>query len=198
MAGEQEAAITTALAAADVTAATRLTLELYGPQIHGYLVAVMRAQTAADDAFALFAEDVWRGLPGFRGGSSVRTWAYKLAWHAALRVRRDPFARRGRRLETDEISALADRITAAASAQARRDLADRVHQLRESLTPEERTLLVLKIDRELTWREIAEVMSEPRKPVDEATLRKRFERLTEKLRRLAIEHGLLESPDHHE
>lgn len=192
---DSESGITAALDAGDVRTATTATLELYGPQIHGYLVAVLRAQTAADDAFALFAEDVWKGLEGFRGGSTIRTWAYKVAWHAALRVQRDPFARRGRRLATDELSALVDRISAGASAHARRDLADRVQQLRDALTPDERTLLVLKIDRELTWREIADVMSAPRKVVDEATLRKRFERLTEKLRELAIERGLLEPPE---
>ena len=176
------------LAAGDHGAAATLALERYGPQIHGYLVAVLRARPAADDAFSLFAEDLWKGLPGFRGESSFRTWAYKLAWHAALRQQRDPFVRRGRRLATSEASALADRLSAAASRQARRDLADRLHALRDALSPDERTLLVLKVDRDLAWREIAEVLG-----VDEATLRKRFERLSGKLRRLAKEHGLLPS-----
>jgi RNA polymerase sigma-70 factor (ECF subfamily) len=182
------------LAAGDVGTAATAALERYGPQIHGYLVAVLRAHPAADDAFAQFAEDLWKGLPGFRGASSFRTWAYKLAWHAACRQQRDPYLRRGRRLRTSEASAIAERVSAAASRQARQDLADRVHRLRDALTPDERTLLVLKIDRELTWREVAEVLSTPRKKVDEALLRKRFERLTEKLRKLAIEQGLLEAP----
>jgi RNA polymerase sigma-70 factor (ECF subfamily) len=187
-----EAAIAEPLAAGDLTRATTVALEKYGPQIHGYLVAVLRSQTAAEEAFALFAEDVWRGLPAFRAASSFRTWAYKLAWHAAMRHQRDPFARRARRLMTDEISALAGKISGAASLHARRELDDQVAQLRDALTADERTLLVLKVDRELPWREIAEVMSAPRRAVDEATLRKRFERLTEKLKRLAVERGLLE------
>jgi RNA polymerase sigma-70 factor (ECF subfamily) len=188
-----DARVSEPLAAGDQRAAATAALEIYGPPIHGYLIAVLRSQSAADEAFALFAEDVWRGLPGFRGASSFRTWVYKVAWHAAMRHLRDPFARRGRRLRTSEASAIADRVSAAASRDARKELADRLSRLREALTPDERALLVLKVDRELKWREIAEVLSTPKKPVDEAVLRKRFERLTEKLRRLAVEHGLRET-----
>jgi RNA polymerase sigma-70 factor (ECF subfamily) len=108
-----------------------------------------------------------------------------------MRQQRDPFRRRGRRLHTSEASAIAQRVSGELSRQARLEQSDRLSQLREALTPDERALLVLKVDRELTWREIAEVVS-TKKPLDEAVLRKRFERLTEKLRRLAIEQNLLE------
>ena len=50
----------------------------------------------------------------------------------------------------------------------------------------ERTLLVLRIDRDLPWAEIAEIM-DSREPA----LRKRFERLKEKIRKLAESEGLL-------
>jgi RNA polymerase sigma-70 factor (ECF subfamily) len=192
MGADLDARVSEPLAAGDQRAAATAVLEIYGAQIHGYLTAVLRSSSAADEAFALFAEDVWRGLQGFRGASSLRTWAYKVAWHAAMRQQRDPFVRRGRRLRTSEASAIAQRISGEVSRQARLEQSDRLSQLREALTSDERALLVLKVDRELKWREIAEVLSSPKKPVDEAVLRKRFERLTEKLRRLAIEQKLLE------
>lgn len=185
MSGSVEAAITGPLALGDHRTAATAAINAYGPQIHGYLLAVLRARPAADDAFAMFAEALWRGLPGFRGESTVRTWAYKLAWHAALRLLRDPYRRRGRRLATSEAAMLADSISTASSKLARQERVDHVRALRDALSPDERTLLVLKVDRELSWREIAEIVAVEGGAIDLAALRKRFERIKLELRALA-------------
>ena len=62
------------------------------------------------------------------------------------------------------------------------------------LSEEERELLVLRIDRKMEWRDIAQVLygeeDQPGKRV--AMLRKRFSRLTVKLRKRARESGLLD------
>jgi len=68
----------------------------------------------------------------------------------------------------------------------RTDAKTSVQKLREELSPEEQTLLVLRIDRGLDWREVAEVVD-----AEEAAVRKRFERLRDKLRKLAKDRGLL-------
>jgi RNA polymerase sigma-70 factor, ECF subfamily len=68
---------------------------------------------------------------------------------------------------------------------------DRLDRLRESLEPEERTLLILRLDREMSWNEVAEVLSSEGDPVDSQAVRKRFERVKDKLGRLAKEQGLL-------
>jgi RNA polymerase sigma-70 factor (ECF subfamily) len=63
--------------------------------------------------------------------------------------------------------------------------------LRETLTPEEQTLLHLRIDQALSWDEIALVFGKDGSSVEAATLRKRFERLKERLAALARERGLV-------
>lgn len=161
----------------------------YGPQVHGYLLAVLRDDAAATDVFSQFSEDLWAGLGQFRRESTFRTWAFKLAWHAALRFLRDPYRRRGRRLMTEEISRIVDEVCSASVPQRRRD---GIARLRESLAPDEQTILVLRLDRELSWSEVAQVMSEQGQAVDEAALRKRFERIKDKLRKLAEEQGLID------
>src|SRR5512142_300724 len=79
-------------------------LKALGPQVLGYLAAVLRSEADAHEVFSQFAEDLWKGLPGFRGEASLRAWAYRVAWHASARWLRDPYRQRGRRLETSEAS----------------------------------------------------------------------------------------------
>lgn len=177
----------------DLREAATVAVKGYGPQILGYLIAVMRNEEAAYEVFSQFSEDLWRGLASFRRESSLRTWAYKLAWHAAKRYNRDAFRKRARRLETTELSQIAAEVRSSTVNYLRTQVKDRVAALRESLDPAEQTLLILRVDRNLSWTEVAEIMSEPGEPVDEAKLRKRFERLKGKLRKMAEQRGLMKS-----
>lgn len=186
---DPEARIRALLAAGDTRAAATVAMQSFGPKIFGYLKVVLRDDTDAGDAFSLFSENLWRGIGTFRGESSFRTWAYRIAWNAALAVRDEAWRRHGRRLETGEASRLAEEIrTTAARVERQRTALD---ALREELTPEEQTLLHLRIDQGLSWDEIAVVFGREGSPIESATLRKRFERLKERLAVLARERGLV-------
>lgn len=183
-----EARIIELRAAHDLGGAATLGIRAYGPEILAYLTAILKNEADSSDAFSIFCEDLWRGIAEFRGDASFKTWSYKLAWHAALRLLRDPQKRRGRPLATHEAEALAVEIRDATAPFLRTDARDALAQIRATLDPEEQTLLVLRIDRGLSWTEIATVFEGS---PSEATLRKRFERLKEKVRREAIARGLL-------
>jgi len=185
-----EERIATALARKDVDEAATEAIKGYGPQILGYLRTVIRDGEDAAEVFSQFAEDLWKGLGRFRGDCTVRVWAYKLAWHAATRFGRDPYRRRRERLASTLASRLAESVMSSAGAAYERRSAE-VERLREHLTPEEQSLLILRVDRQLSWREVAVVLADGREPPDDATLRKRFERLKAKLGRLARAEGLL-------
>jgi len=213
---DPEERIAAALARRDLDAAVTEVVKGYGPQILGYLRAVIRDPEDAAEVFSQFTEDLWKGLSGFRGDCSVRVWAYKIAWHAASRFGRDPYRRRRDRLATSLASRLAQSILSSSNRMLERRSAE-VERLREHLSPEEQSLLVLRVDRQLSWREVAEVLraeddgdggpggggapalasalARMDGPVDEATLRKRFERLKGKLARLARQEGLLAHHD---
>lgn len=172
------------------SAATRA-IRSYGPQVLGYLVAVLRDEDDAREVFSQFAEDLWKGLPRFRRECSIRAWAFKLAWHAASRFHRDPYRRRGRRLATSDASRIAASITVESSFRPG-GRSERMLKLRAALDAEEQTLLILRLDKEMAWDDVAHVLSAGGRQVSPTALRKRFERLREKLARLARDEGLLD------
>jgi RNA polymerase sigma-70 factor (ECF subfamily) len=180
------------LGAGDHRGAAEAILRDHGPGVMGYLLSVLRNEADAGEVFSQWSLDLWRGLPGFRGDCPVRVWAYRLAWHAAARHLRDPFRQRGRHLETNEISRIADEVRSSVLLGRREARQRGIDRLRDELTPEERALLVLRLDRDLSWREVACVLAAEGEAVDEAALRKRFERVKAKLAQRAREEGLLE------
>jgi len=187
-----EQQIASCLDRGDVKQAATEALRGYGPQILAYLAGVLRDDEAAAEVFSEFSEDLWRGIGAFRRESSFRTWAYRLAWNAARQLARDPFRKRGRRLMTSEWSAIAQEIRSSAATQREFEIQGRLAKLRTALHPDEQSLLILRVDRELSWKEVAQVMSESETPLDEAALRKRFERLKARLHKMAKKEGLLE------
>jgi RNA polymerase sigma-70 factor, ECF subfamily len=180
-------------------AATRA-IQGYGPELLGFLAARLRDRGAGGEAFSLFCEDLWRGLPGFAWRSSLRAWAYALARHAADR-HADAAQRRDRRQvplsQAPAVAAMAARVRT--ETLVRTDVRDRAQALRDALEPADRTLLVLRVDKDLSWLEIAAIMTYDGTTPDDASLareaarlRKRFQLVKERLRRLALEAGLLE------
>jgi RNA polymerase sigma-70 factor (ECF subfamily) len=171
-------------------------LRIYGPELMGYLAATTRNEEDAADAFAMFSEDLWRGLPGFRWESSLRTWSYRLARNAASRLYRSGKRRRAE-VElppSSHFSALAVEMRTSVMLQLRARAVDRVRELRDQLEPDDRTLLVLRVDRELPWSDIARIVTEgDEEPSAEditrtsAALRKRFERIKARLHELAAD-----------
>jgi RNA polymerase sigma-70 factor (ECF subfamily) len=187
-----ERQIRVTLDAGDAPAAATAAIRAYGPGILGYLRAVLRDESSAEEVFARFCEALWKGLPGFRGEASFSTWAHKLAWSAAQRYLDDPYRRRVVRLETPALHKVAAEVYSSTRPGASQLRRDRVASLRQRLSPDEQTLIILRVDRKLSWREIALVMADRDAPAAEAALRKRFERVKEKIKTLAAREGLLE------
>jgi RNA polymerase sigma-70 factor (ECF subfamily) len=189
--GEPETLIAARLDAGDFPGAAAETVRSYGAEILGYLYATLRDETAADEVFAQFSEDLWKGLSRFRRLCSMRTWAYRLAWEALSRFRRDPYRRRAQPLRTGEWSQVAAQVRDQTAPYLRSAVRSKVAVLRERLTPAEQTLLILRVDRGLSFAEIAEVLRGRDRRAGVVTLRKRYDRLKKKLRRLAEAEGLL-------
>jgi RNA polymerase sigma-70 factor (ECF subfamily) len=172
-------------------AAATLLIELLGPAILRYLRSMLRVEDDAADAFSIWSENVWTGLPAFRGESSLKTWGYRLAWNVAQNLRNEAWRRRGQRLATGQASALAQSIRTRSVLVVERQR-QALDELRAALSEEDRSLLVLRLDQQLSWNEVAEVLAAEGKRIEPATLMKRYERVKARLGELARERGLIE------
>ncbi len=175
-----EGRVTALLSAGDHRGAATEVIRGYGPRALGYLHRLLGNDTDAADAFSMFAEQVWRGMPNFEGRSSVKTWAFKAAWSAAMKVRDDAWRRLREGLPSSAASQLADEVRTNTALRFE-TLRQELEVLRAELTAEDQTLLALRLDQELTWDEVAEVLSTDGRVVDAATLRKRYERIKGRL-----------------
>jgi len=187
-----EAPIRTAAMSGDHAAATTAALRMYGAELLMFLRALAHDDDLANEAFAELGEDLWSAISTFRWEASLRSWLYMIARNALNQLRRDPRRRADRNMPLSvapEIEAI--RRSATLEIQ-RTDVKNELRVLREQLDPEEHELLLLRLDRQLAWKEIAQILGGDADVVTRAAaLRKRFERAKERLRKLAIEHGLL-------
>jgi RNA polymerase sigma-70 factor (ECF subfamily) len=179
------------LGAGDHAGAATVAVRGYGPQILGYLQAVLRSEDDGAEAFSAFCENLWTGIPAYQHRNSFKAWAYTIAWHAALRIVQDPQRKRQRPLQTSQAEQLALEVRSLTAPHFQTANKDGLAELRQALDPADQTLLILRIDRGLSWSEVAEVLASEGEDVSEASLRKRFERIKQRVRELAVARGLL-------
>ena len=183
----------------ETDAALEATVRGYGPEIYGFLVATHRDETAASDVFSTFCEDVWRGLPKFRWECTLRTWVYMLARHASHRHRRSEAKhKRDVPADTSRVREIAEAVRSETASWLRTDRKNEFTKLRSELAPEDQELLVLRVDRDLSWEELAHVTlgeeaaaSAERVKRESARLRKRFQAIRERLHELGLKAGLI-------
>jgi RNA polymerase sigma-70 factor (ECF subfamily) len=178
-----EAEIRSAWDRRDFDGAATAALAAYGRELASYLAAVLRNAADADDVLAQVAEQLWKALPTFRWECTIRTFVYTLARHAWLRHVREPKRERVS-LSSPSVEVVVAKARSETAEYLRTAARDRINALRAALDPDDQSLLILRVDRGLAWREVARVMPEGEDDLDKraAALRKRFERLKRELR----------------
>jgi len=179
----------------DLTGAASLALETYGAEVYGFLVNELHGDAA--DVFSAVSERFWRGLGAFEGRCSVRTWLYVLARNAASEWRKSPRNRRDLHTGISELDAIVTRVRTHTEPWRRSEVKDQIRALRDALPDEDRMLLILRVDRELEWDDVARVMLdvEAREAAiarESARLRKRFQLIKDELRDRARAAGILD------
>ena len=124
----------------------------------------------------------WRGLPRFRGQCRFSSWLYKLTANAAVdHLRREK--RRPAAVPLENAGEPADPHTPQEELE-RRELHRAVQQALDRLTPEHREVLILREIQQLSYDEIADVLS-----LDLGTVKSRINRGRRQLREFLLKQG---------
>ena len=166
-------------------------LRTHGSEILGVLVAMAGDDALAADAYSLFCERFWRGLPKFRFERACRTWAYTIARRSLYDVLR-------KRRAAAEIpvspSRLPEVVALAASSTAphlRTTNEQKLQAARALLSRDDQLLLVLRVDKQTSWGDVALVLGDGDQTPEQlasacVVLRKRFSRLKARLARALL------------
>lgn len=190
--GPDETAIRAACEAGQFDVAMTLAFDRYADELFGFLRGLSQDPVQADDAFGATCERIWRGIQQFRWECTFRAWAFQIARNEFMRSTRE--VGRARRSvpisDVPSVQRIVDRVRSATPVYQRDEVKDRFLLACKQLSPEDHMLLGLRIEQQLSWMEIARVLTaaelEP-SAKEIAALRKRFERLKAKIRTLAAE-----------
>lgn len=184
---ELDGRVRSLLAVGDTGAAATLVLRELGPEVLGFLSGVL-GDADADEVYSALSERLWKSLKGFEGRCSLRTWTYVLARREITRFRKGMRRHAEGRVPLselqDELAVPKTRTRSAAVTDRQRMLT----ALRDELPIEDRTLLILRVDRKLGFDEIAlafsdnpETFAEVDRRREAARLRKRFQLVKQRL-----------------
>lgn len=159
--------------------ATQLLLRGFEVEIRGFLRARTRNRTSLDDVYAVFSEDVWRGLRGYRFEGRLRSWVFTLARNALARHAKSKQRWRERHVSDDfERTPLPARMSVAH----KQERLARLPPLLAGLDDADRQLIEQRLLHARPWREIAHASGAADVARESARLRKRFQTLVRTLR----------------
>ena len=176
--------------------ALELVVRTYGSEIGGWLSRILGSDSATSEAYSVFLEDLWGGLREFRGESSLRTWLYRVARNAAMRTLRTN-SRYNKRIVSDSEALDVPACRSETAPWLRSAVSLELNRIIQSLDPEDHMILILRIDRRMSWEEISQVVlnesadARQGSAAHQAAIRQRFGRMRRRLRNLATRHGLL-------
>jgi RNA polymerase sigma-70 factor (ECF subfamily) len=186
------------LQAGDVGQAVTDLLRSLGPEVFGFLRGALGNDGDADEVFAATSERLWRSLATFRWQCTLRTWTYVIARHEVVRFLHGERRHKVGRVTTSALKEVVAAVRTETLSALRSEKKSKVKALRDELPVDDRTLLILRVDRNLQWEEIAHAfLSDVESPTAEeirreaARLRKRFQIIRKRLADRAREEGLL-------
>lgn len=143
----------------DTREAATLVLRELGPEVLGFLSGVL-GDVDADEVFSAWSERLWKSLKGFEGRCSLRTWTYVLARREISRFRKGVRRHAEGRVPLSELQSVLAAFRSGTGTTMATAKQRQLTALREELPIEDRTLLILRVDRKLSFDEIALVFAE--------------------------------------
>lgn len=207
----EEAAIVAELKAGSEVAYAWLIGEFQQP-VYGLVYRIVNDPADAADTTQDVFLKVFRGMKHFHGGSSLKTWIYRIALHEAANRRRwwfrhkaketsiEPAESEATGTENGMQAALTDRAESPFESVAHHEVQRRVEEELRKLAEPYRTTLILRDLEEMSYEEIAEVLEISLGTVKSRLTRGREalrQRLTPYVREVGEELGLIAPEEEH-
>lgn len=186
---QQEAAIVAELKAGSETAYAWLIGEFQQP-VYGLVFRIVNDPADAADTTQDVFLKVFRGMKQFHGGSSLKTWIYRIALHEASNRRRWWFRHKAKEMSIEPAEsegfntgesatqlALTDHANSPFDSVAHHEVQHRVEEELRKVPEPYRTTLILRDLEEMSYEEIAEVLE-----ISLGTVKSRITRGREALR----------------
>jgi RNA polymerase sigma-70 factor (ECF subfamily) len=191
------------LAKENLSGATAAALELYGAEVFGFVEGVLDDRGGANEVYSAFTERLWRGLSGFHWDCSLRTWSYVIARNELARYRSVQARRTAIQRPISRVPSVAAPEPSTRHPFQRTTFTEAVARLRGELPDGDRDLLVLRVDRGLSWRDVALSfvgLDAPALTIERESvrLRQRFQLIKRQLKKVATAQGLLGLGGRHE
>ncbi len=171
--------------------AFRILVELHQSKVYHLLLGMVRDEDQAQELTQETFVKAWKGLPSFRGDSTVWTWLYRIAYRTALDYLRKKKRQADLVFLEDNCGELPEETENEPLAIViKHDKAEDLHQALAQLSFSQRAVLVLYYFQGLSYREIAAVTSRPL-----GTIRADLHRGKEKLRKMITKKWGLKDAD---
>lgn len=163
---EAEAVLIQKAQAGDMKAAEALFRRYHGP-IHQLVYRMLRGAPETEDLVQDVFLKAFRAIAGFKGNSSFKTWIYQIATntclnHLAKASQRYPHDSLDQAVGEETDMTLGDRLAATGATPEEAVTASEVYQRVEEavgkLSPEFRSVLVLRDIQDLSYEEVAETL----------------------------------------
>lgn len=170
-------------------------LQKFAPDVTGVVARILRDSDAAQDIWQETQLKALSRRDQLRDEGSLKPWVYRIAIRLAFDALRKRTPTGG---DTGELDAVPAATTRSPTQQAVRTTNRRtLRELIDELPPHQKTLIVLRIDKKLSWKEVAAALETTAsgEPMTADNARKIFERLIEDLRQAFRAQSMLAGPD---
>jgi RNA polymerase sigma-70 factor (ECF subfamily) len=156
-------------------------VDRHAQRMYRIAVSLVGNATDAEDVVQEAFAGAFKGLGGFEGRASVKTWLTRILFTQAAKWRRDRVGKEMRSIDGVESSVESSIDSDDFGVEVRIDL----HAALKRLSPEHREVLVLREFDGMAYEEIADVLGVPRGTIESRLHRARNE-LREKLKSYAV------------
>jgi RNA polymerase sigma-70 factor, ECF subfamily len=141
----------------DLTAFSQL-MDQYLPYVRSLAVRFVGNESDADDVAQEVFISAYKYFKTFRGSSQFKTWLYRITINQSYKVMKRMKRNRSDLPLNDEVAVLQDSAVSQLSQLIQKDDIERMYLIIQELPKKQRTVLLLRLEQELPFKDIAKIM----------------------------------------